>query len=52
MMGGGGGKTAWTAGGVVTGDEGDERQRGVEVFIPSLDVGDTASGVWGCNTDG
>ena len=51
-MGGGGGKTAWTVRGVVTGDEGDERLWGVEAFTPSLDVGDTASGVRGCNTDG
>jgi len=51
-MGGGGGKMAWTAGGVVTEDEGDEGMWGVEELIPSLDVGDTASGVRGWNTDG
>jgi hypothetical protein len=52
MMGGGGGKMAWTAGGVVTEDEGDEGLCGAEALIPSLDVGDKASGVRGCNTDG
>jgi hypothetical protein len=36
----------------VTEDEGDEGLRGVEALIPSLDVGDTVSGVRGCNTDG
>ena len=51
-MGGGGGKMAWTAGGVVTEDEDDEGLWGVEELIPSLDVGDTASGVRGWNTDG
>ena len=43
---------AWTAGGVVTEDEGEEELCGAEALIPSLDVGDKASGVWGCNTDG
>ena len=36
----------------MTGDEGDERWRDVDAFTPSLDVGDTASGVRGGNTDG
>jgi hypothetical protein len=40
------------AGGVVTEDEGDEGLCGAEALIPSLVVGDEASGVWGCNTDG
>jgi hypothetical protein len=43
---------AWMAGGVVTEDEGDEGLCGAEALIPSLDVGDKASGVRGCNTDG
>jgi hypothetical protein len=43
MMGGGGGKMAWMAGGVVTEDEGDEGLCGAEALIPSLVVGDKAS---------
>jgi hypothetical protein len=52
MMGGGGGKMAWTAGGVVTENEGNEGLCCVEALIPSLSLGDKASGVRGCNTDG
>ena len=52
MMGGGGGKMAWMAGGVVTEDKGDEGLCGAEALIPSLVIGDKASGVRGCNTDG
>jgi hypothetical protein len=52
MMGGGGGKMAWTAGGVVTENEGDEGLCCAEALIPSLALGDKASGVRGCNTDG
>ena len=51
-MGGGGGTMAWMVVGVVTEDEGDEGLCGDEALIPILDVGDKASGVWGCNTDG
>jgi hypothetical protein len=36
----------------VTKDEGDEGLCGAEALIPSLDIGDKALGVWGCNTDG
>jgi hypothetical protein len=36
----------------VTEDEGDEGLCGAEVLIRSLVVGDKASGVRGCNTDG
>jgi hypothetical protein len=42
----------WAADGVVTEDRGDEGLRGAEVLLPSLDVGDKASGVRGCNADG
>jgi hypothetical protein len=52
MMGGGGGKMAWMAGGIVTEDEGDEGLCGAEELFPSLVIGDEASGVRGCNTDG
>ena len=36
----------------MTEDEGDEGLCGAEALIPSLDVGDKASRVRGCNTDG